>query len=324
MGGWSTVAVTATTIGRIGTAGCSTSTRRRAPCGRLGGWGGVGGGSEGMRRRRRRRGERCAGRAAEGGRSERDRREEEERYAAFVAEAREWTMYDAETGGDAPPPWEKHLKEAMEEGPWPCWDSSIPESDFVEPPRYVSLTKAPKKFDPFEERIKRYKEEVRAEQRAASRATREEIKSKRYMSLQQDIRLKNKPEDDESAWDHEKIMELINFPEEIRHKMMSASVEVYDPRFPYDFEGMGAPPMSTEEFLDSIGRLQKDDETDLERVAKIAARTGSTVPELVEEDPAAILQQRSTFELQSAMDIGDDEEISKNEISDLIDSDDEV
>ncbi len=82
--------------------------------------------------------------------------------------------------------------------------------------------------------------------------------------------------------------------------------------------------MSTEEFLDSIGRLQKDDETDLERVAKIAARTGSTVPELVEEDPAAILQQRSTFELQSAMDIGDDEEISKNEISDLIDSDDEV
>ena len=65
-----------------------------------------------------------------------------------------------------------------------------------------------------------------------------------------------------------------------------------------------------------------DDETDLERVAKIADRTGSTVPELVEEDPAAILQQRSTFELQNAMDIGDDEDISSSEITDLVDSDD--
>jgi hypothetical protein len=34
------------------------------------------------------------------------------------------------------------------------------------------------------------------------------------------------------------------------------------------------------------------------------------------------LQQRSTFELQNAMDIGDDEDISSSEITDLVDSDD--
>ena len=48
------------------------------------------------------------------------------------------------------------------------------------------------------------------------------------------------------------------------------------------------------------------------------------MPELVEEDPAAILQSRSDYELANATDIGDDVEISKNEISDLVDSDDEV
>ena len=67
------------------------------------------------------------------------------------------------------------------------------------------------------------------------------------------------------------------------------------------------------------------DRSDLERVAKIAEKYGSKVPELVEEDPAAILQSRSDYELANATDIGDDNvEISKNEISDLVDSDDEV
>ena len=78
------------------------------------------------------------------------------------------------------------------------------------------------------------------------------------------------------------------------------------------------------EFLASIGRMQPEGESDLERVAKIAEKYGSKVPELVEEDPAAILQSRSDYELANATDIGDDVEISKNEISDLVDSDDEV
>jgi hypothetical protein len=275
-----------------------------------------------------RRGDRVVGRVAEGGKSERGRMKDEEEYAKFVEEARTWTAYDPEAvgGENATPPWEKELQDAMREGPWPCWDADIPESDFVDEPRFMSFTKPPEKYDPFKEKIVNYKAKVKEEQKRAVAKTREEVKSQRFMSMADDIRLKNKYEDDESAWDHEKIVELINFPDDIRHKMMSVSVEVYDPRFPYDFTGMGAPPLTTEEFLESIGRLQPDGESDLDRVAKLAEKYGSKVPELAEEDPAAILQTRSTFELQNAMDIGDEGgvEISKTEISDLVDSDDEL
>ena len=277
-------------------------------------------------RRRQQAGERRRGhvaRVAEGRRNERRVTDDEEEYAKFIEEARAWTMYDPDhSTSDELPPWEVLTRKTMEEGPWPCWDATKPESDFLDPPRFVSFTKPPAKFDPFEEKIKLYKEAKREEQRQAMAKTREEVAGQRFMSMADDIRLKSKIEDDESAWNHDKIMEMINFPEDMRRKMMSVSVEVYDPRFPYDFSGMGPPPLTTEEFLQSIGRMLGDDETDLERVAKIADRTGSTVPELVEEDPAAILQQRSTFELQNAMDIGDDEDISSSEITDLVDSDD--
>jgi len=260
---------------------------------------------------------------AEGGRNERRVKEEEDEYALFVEEARAWTMYDPDRlSSDEPPPWEAYAKRTMEEGPWPCWDPKKPESDFYDPPRFVSFTKPPAKFDPFEERIKTYKEARREEQRGMIAQTRAEVASQRFMSMTNDIRLKSKIEDDESAWNHDKIMELINFPDEIRRKMMSVSVEVYDPRFPYDFSGMGPPPLTTEAFLESIGRLERDGETDLERVAVIAERTGATVPEHAEEDPTTNLQQRSTFELQNAMDIGDDNEITTSEISDLVDTDD--
>ena len=265
---------------------------------------------------------------AEGNAGAREDALEEEAYERMVHTARVWTAYDPDTAGEhESPPWERELKELIEEGPWPCWDASIPESDFVDPPTYVSFTKAPEKFDPFVDRIKAYKRGVKREQLEMMRATRERVKRERFMSMDNDIRLKNKEENDESEWDHEKIMELIDFPDEVRHKMLSMSVEVYDPRFTYDFTGMGAPPMSTVEFLDSIGRLQRDDETDLERIAKIAERTGTTVPEeVVDEDLGAELQARTPWALQSAIDIGDDEndEISQSEISGLVDSDDEV
>ena len=286
---------------------------------------GVAAAGRGFPRRRGREGRRCAhvARVAEGRQNERRVKDDEEEYAEFIAEARAWAMYDPEhSTSEESPPWEVLTRKTMEEGPWPCWDAKKPESDFVDPPRFVSFTKPPSKFDPFEEKIKLYKEAKREEQRQAMAKTREEVAAQRFMSMTDDIRLKTKIEDDESDWDHDKIMEMINFPEDMRRKMMSVSVEVYDPRFPYDFSGMGPPPLTTEEFLQSIGRMLDDDETDLERVAKIAERTGSTVPELVEEDPASILQQRSTFELQNALDIGDDEDISSSEISDLVDSDD--
>ena len=276
-----------------------------------------------VRRRAREARERdVAVRVARGERHEREKREEEEAYAEFVEEARRWTAYDPESP-DQTPPWEASLRDAVREGPWPCWDSNIPESDFVDEPRFISFASAPEKYDPFKERVMAYKAKVKAQNKAMMKKTREEVKSQRFMSMSQDIRLKNKYEDDESAWDHEKIVELINFPDDIRAKMMSMSVEIYDPRVPYDFTGMGAPPPTTEEFLDSIGRLQPEGESDLERVAKIAAMYGSKVPELVEEDPAAILQTRSDYELQSAMDIGDDEnDMAGIEISELIDGDD--
>ena len=276
---------------------------------------------------RRRRGDGHVRRVAEGEKSDQERLREEEEYAKFIADARRWTAYDPEAVGNekALPPWEEDLRDALREGPWPCWDSNIPESDFVDQPRFISFAKPPGKHDPFKERILRHKAQVKEEQRRATAKTRRELSSQRFMSMKDDIRLKDKFEDDESSWDHEQIMDLINFPDEIRHKMMSMSVEIYDPRFPYDFSGMGAPPLSTEEFLASIGRMQPEGESDLERVAKIAEKYGSKVPELVEEDPAAILQSRSDYELANATDIGDDNvEISKNEISDLVDSDDEV
>ena len=47
-----------------------------------------------------------------------------------------------------------------------------------------------------------YKAKVKEEQKRAVAKTREEVKSQRFMSMAGDIRLKNKYEDDESAWDH--------------------------------------------------------------------------------------------------------------------------
>lgn len=260
---------------------------------------------------------------ARGDRDEREGAAAERAYGEFVREARRWTSYDPESPNGQRPPWEESLETAIREGPWPCWDSNIPESDFVDEPTFTSFASAPEKYDPFKERVMAHKARVRRENVEKMKKTREEVKAQRFMSLAEDVRLKNKPEDDESAWDHEKIVDLINFPDDIRAKMMNCSVEIYDPRVPYDFSGMGAPPPTTEEFLESIGRLQPEGESDLDRVAKIAAKYGSKVPELVEEDPAAILQTRSDYELQSAMDIGDDGEIASEEISDLVDSEDD-
>ena len=42
--------------------------------------------------------------------------------------------------------------------------------------------------------------------------------------------------------------------------MMQSSVEVYDPRFPYDFGECPDPPEDTLDFLYNIGRLCVDDE----------------------------------------------------------------
>lgn len=280
---------------------------------------------DGGRRRHRARGGRLGTRVgvARGDRDEREGAAGERAYGEFVREARRWTSYDPESPNGQRPPWEESLETAIREGPWPCWDSNIPESDFVDEPTFTSFASAPEKYDPFKERVMAHKARVRRENVEKMKKTREEVKAQRFMSLAEDVRLKNKPEDDESAWDHEKIVDLINFPDDIRAKMMNCSVEIYDPRVPYDFSGMGAPPPTTEEFLESIGRLQPEGESDLDRVAKIAAKYGSKVPELVEEDPAAILQTRSDYELQSAMDIGDDGEIDSEEISDLVDSEDD-
>ena len=175
----------------------------------------------------------------------------------------------------------------------------------MDKPRFISFAKPPKKYDPFKERILRHKAQVKEEQRQAAAKTRTRLSLQRFMSMKDDIRLKDKFEDDESSWDHEQIMDLINFPDEIRHKMMSMSVEIYDPRFPYDFSEHGGARRSTVEFLASIGRMQPEGESDLERVAKIAEKYGSKVPELVEEDPAAILQSRSDYELANATDMAD-------------------
>ena len=105
-------------------------------------------------------------RVAEGEKSDQERLREEEEYAKFIADARRWTAYDPEAVGNekALPPWEEDLRDALREGPWPCWDSNIPESDFVDQPRFISFAKPPGKHDPFKERILRHKAQVKEEQ----------------------------------------------------------------------------------------------------------------------------------------------------------------
>ena len=49
--------------------------------------------------------------------------EQEREYREMMRLTKEWMAYDPdELPENYPAPWETHVKNLMEEGPWPCWD----------------------------------------------------------------------------------------------------------------------------------------------------------------------------------------------------------
>ncbi len=232
-----------------------------------------------------------------------------------------WSQYEfrvEEDDDDDTTPWEEHMKEVMgKKANWPCWDFTKPEEEYEPEPEFVSFQKPPDKYDAFEERARLYKERVKKERAQAMKEKEEEIGKFRYLSQDGDIRLKNKQTVDESEWDHEKIVELINFDPKERKRMMQSSVEVYDPRFPYDFGECPDPPEDTLDFLYNIGRLCVDDEWEDRKWIEM---TGEPTPKFDdldldkgEQKEEVGLEEMREEKLMKAKDIGFDDEDNEEE-----------
>ena len=239
-----------------------------------------------------------------------------------------WSQYELrveEDDDDETTPWEEHMKEVMgNKANWPCWDFSKPEEEYEPEPEFVSFQKPPEKYDAFEEKARLYKERVKKERAQAMKEKEEEIQQFRYLSQDGDIRLRDKKTVDESEWDHEKIVELINFDPKERKRMMQSSVEVYDPRFPYDFGECPDPPEDTLDFLYKIGRLCVDDEWEDRKWIEM---TGEPTPKFddldldkEEQKEELGLEEMREEKLMKAKDIGfdddDDDEEEKEEEED--------
>ena len=232
-----------------------------------------------------------------------------------------WSQYEfrvEEDDDDDTTPWEEHMKEVMgKKANWPCWDFTKPEEEYEPEPEFVSFQKPPDKYDAFEERARLYKERVKKERAQAMKEKEEQIGKFRYLSQDGDIRLKNKQTVDESEWDHEKIVELINFDPKERKRMMQSSVEVYDPRFPYDFGECPDPPEDTLDFLYNIGRLCVDDEWEDRKWIEM---TGEPTPKFDdldldkgEQKEEVGLEEMREEKLMKAKDIGFDDEDNEEE-----------
>jgi len=238
-----------------------------------------------------------------------------------------WSQYEfrvEEDDDDDTTPWEEHMKEVMgKKANWPCWDFTKPEEEYEPEPEFVSFQKPPDKYDAFEERARLYKERVKKERAQAMKEKEEQIGKFRYLSQDGDIRLKNKQTVDESEWDHEKIVELINFDPKERKRMMQSSVEVYDPRFPYDFGECPDPPEDTLDFLYNIGRLCVDDEWEDRKWIEM---TGEPTPKFDdldldkgEQKEEVGLEEMREEKLMKAKDIGfDDEDNEEEEEEDVV------
>jgi len=198
-----------------------------------------------------------------------------------------WSLYESRIDtddDDDSTPWEDHLKEVMaKKDNWPCWDFSKPEEYYEPEPEFVSFQQPPAKFNAFEERAVLFKRKVKKEQEEMTKKREEEIKKFRYMSQDDDIRLRNKATVDETEWDHDKIVDLINFDPKERAEMMKHSVDVYDPRF----IAQSIPDPNAESYEDTltflyrIGRLCVDDEWEDRKWIEM---TGEPTPEFDEEE----------------------------------------
>ena len=85
-----------------------------------------------------------------------------------------------------PAPWETHVKDLMENGPWPCWDPEMDESDFEDPPEYIPFKETPGPYNMFDDKAKTFKEEQRKERAELTRQKQAELRKRPHMSMDED------------------------------------------------------------------------------------------------------------------------------------------
>ena len=123
-----------------------------------------------------------------------------------------------------------------------------------------------------------------------------------------DIRLREIPSCNEDGWTHAKILELINFPEEVEARMEEYSVLRYDPRFPIDNTWIPPPEPDTWEFIKSIGHGTDDPIDEQSLGERLAAKNGIVQRADGGEEGNELLSQTSEAKLARAIDIGEDDD----------------
>lgn len=237
--------------------------------------------------------------------------EEEAQYREMLRVTKEWMAYDPdELPENYPAPWETHVKNLMENGPWPCWDPEMDESDFEDPPEFIPFKETPGPYSRFDDNAKIFKAEQRKERAELTRQKQAELRKRPHMSMDEDIRLKKIPSCDETGWTHKKILNLINYPDDVAAKMEEHSVHIYDPRWPIDNSWIPPPEPDTWTFLKEIGRGTDEPEEDVKLRARIAAKNGiiQRFDDEEEADAFEYLAGASEEKLQRAVDIGEEDQ----------------
>jgi len=253
------------------------------------------------------------------------RTREEEEYQEGFRQDREWMRYDPDAVPEhAPAPWQVNTARLLDfennPGAWPPWVTRECEKQGIdvhlhdEPePEYIPYEETPGLYNRFDDMALQYRERVKAERAAATAKRAEEIRRTSWMSMEGDVRLKDIPSCDESAWTHEKIEELINFPPDVAARMEAHSVLRYDPRWPCDNTWIPPPEPDTWEFLKEIGRGSEDPLEDEALGEKLAMRNGITQRYEVELEAEEFLARSSEAQLQRAIDIGEDDDEDEEE-----------
>ena len=110
--------------------------------------------------------------------------EEEAQYREMLRVTKDWMAYDPdELPENYPAPWETHVQQLMENGPWPCWDPEMDESDFEDPPEYIPFKETPGPYNMFDDKAKIFKEEQRKERAELTRQKQAELRKRPHMSM---------------------------------------------------------------------------------------------------------------------------------------------
>ena len=232
--------------------------------------------------------------------------EEEARYREMMKTTKQWMAYDPDEVPEShPAPWETHVRNLMENGPWPCWNADLPEEQ--EEPEFVPFNEAPKLYSAFDDKAKIYKQRVAEERAAATAARQAQIRARNWMSMDDDVRLADIPSCDERGWSHEKILDLISYPEEVQEAMESYSVHIYDPRFPIDNTWIPPPEPDTWEFIQKIGHAGAEGEDEQDVGDRLAIKNGIAQRFDDDADGDEFLNQTSEAKLARAIDIGEED-----------------